>query len=218
MVPPAGVLHRPAAGRRRGGGGEPGGAGDARGQRLRELPPLPAGAAMPDKAAISVAVLDFVNKGPSIELANLRTAIAEMLAGDLSQYEGLRVAERVRVEQLLQERNLQQGLTDPAAAATKLGKALAADFLVTGAFSGKADTMTVEVALTKTGNPKPVAEWKERVPLAKLGEIEQQLAAKIVAGVGLREAESAARRPSRSRVPRRWWPSWRFGTSVLRST
>ena len=82
-----------------------------------ESPPLPSGAAAPSKTAISVAVLDFVDKGPSIELANLRTAIAEMLAGDLSQYEGLRVAERVRVEQLLQERNLQQGLTDPAAAA-----------------------------------------------------------------------------------------------------
>ena len=68
-----------------------------------------------------MAVLDFVDKGPSVELASLRTALAEMLAGDLSQYEGLRVVERVRVEQLLSERNLQQGLTDQAATA-QVGK------------------------------------------------------------------------------------------------
>ncbi len=37
---------------------------------------------------VTVAVLDFVDKGPSIELANLRTAMAEMLAGDLSRTRG----------------------------------------------------------------------------------------------------------------------------------
>ncbi len=165
---------------------------------------------------VTVAVLDFVDKGPSIELANLRTAIAEMLAGDLSQYEGLRVAERIRVEQLLRERNLQQGFTDQAAAA-QLGKALAADFLVTGSFSGKADTMTVEITLSKTGDAEPLAQWKERVPLAKLGETEQGLVAKLLAGMGLREPKRRAA-PSRSRGPRRWWPCWHCGTSAPRST
>ncbi len=40
---------------------------------------------------------------------------------------------------------------------------------MTGSFSGKADTMTVEITLSKTGDAEPLAQWKERVPLAKLG-------------------------------------------------
>jgi TolB-like protein len=149
-----------------------------------ELPALPASVTAPGKPAIAVAVLDFVDKGPSVELASLRTALAEMLAGDLSQYEGLRVVERVRVEQLLSERNLQQGLTDQAATA-QVAKALAADYLVEGSFVGKATAVTVEVSLSKTGEGKPIAQWKERVPLAKLAETEQQLVAKIVSGMGM---------------------------------
>jgi len=149
-----------------------------------DLPALPASVTAPGKPAIAVAVLDFVDKGPSVELASLRTALAEMLAGDLSQYEGLRVVERVRVEQLLSERNLQQGLTDQAAV-KQVGKALAADYLVEGSFVGKATAVTVEVSLSKTGEGKPISQWKERVPLAKLAETEQQLVAKILSGMGM---------------------------------
>ena len=45
----------------------------------------------------TVAVLGFADKGPSVELAPLRIALAEMLTGDLSQLEGIRAVERVRV-------------------------------------------------------------------------------------------------------------------------
>ena len=178
-----------------------------------DLPALPASVTAAAKPSISVAVLDFVDKGPSVELANLRTALAEMLAGDLSQYDGLRVAERVRVEQVLSERNLRQGFTDQAAT-VQVGKALAAEYLVTGSFSGKADAIAVEASLTKTGDPKPLAEWKESFPLAKLGEIEQQLVGKILGAWGS-HSQSVARRPSRSRARRPWWPSWRSGISAL---
>jgi TolB-like protein len=156
-----------------------------------ELPALPASVTAPGKPAIAVAVLDFADKGPSVELASLRTALAEMLAGDLSQYEGLRVVERVRVEQLLNERNLQQGLTQQAATA-QVAKALAADYLVEGSFVGKATAVTVEVSLSKTGEGKPIAQWKERVPLAKLAETEQQLVAKILSGIGMSQPKRRA--------------------------
>ena len=114
-----------------------------------------------------------------------------MLIGDLSQYEGIRVAERVRVEQVLSERNLRQGFTDQAAT-VQVGKALAAEYLVTGSFSGKADAIAVEASLTKTGDPKPLAEWKESFPLAKLGEIEQQLVGKILRCVGITQPKRRA--------------------------
>jgi len=43
----------------------------------------------------TVAVLGFADKGPSVELAPLRIALAEMLTGDLSQFEGVQTVEGV---------------------------------------------------------------------------------------------------------------------------
>ncbi len=42
----------------------------------------------------TIAVVDLLDKGPSVELAVLRTAFGEMLAGELSQYQGIGVVER----------------------------------------------------------------------------------------------------------------------------
>ncbi len=67
----------------------------------------------PSAADRTIAVLEFVDRGPSVELAVLRTALAEMLSGDLSQYQGLRVVERARVEQFLKESDLQMSITKP---------------------------------------------------------------------------------------------------------
>src|SRR5262245_39233572 len=61
----------------------------------------------------TIAVLEFVDKGPSVDLAVLRSALAEMITGDLSQFERLNVVERVRVDQFLKESNLQTiGIVD----------------------------------------------------------------------------------------------------------
>src|SRR5271168_4486113 len=60
-------------------------------------------------SAPTLAVLDFVDLGPAVELAVLRKGLAEMLAGDLSAYQGLDVVERGRVEHVLAETDLGRG-------------------------------------------------------------------------------------------------------------
>ncbi len=62
----------------------------------------------PQRRNLTVAVLGFADRGPSVELAPLRIALAEMLTGDLSQLEGIRAVERVRVAQFLGETNLSE--------------------------------------------------------------------------------------------------------------
>ncbi len=74
----------------------------------------------------AVAVLDFRDENPAVEPSPLPTAVAEMLSDDLSGYEGLRVVERMRVSEFIEEGNLQAGFID-AASLERAGKALAAD-------------------------------------------------------------------------------------------
>ncbi len=127
----------------------------------------------------TIAVLDLVDKGPSVELAVLRTAFAEMLAGDLSQYQGIGVVERVRVDQFLREAHLQKGFTD-AAAAQRAGQALAAEYLLTGSFSGKDETVSLDVSLFQLGEQEPILRWKQSGPVEKLSDMQQELAAKVL--------------------------------------
>lgn len=147
----------------------------------------------PQDESRTIAVLEFVDKGPSVELAVLRTALAEMLSGDLAQYEGLRVVERIRVDQFLREANLQGGFADTANVERAAG-ALAARYLVSGSFQGKDQTVTIEASLFEVGNQSPVAQWKESVPATALLDLEQDLVGKLLTALSVEE-------PRRRTVP-----------------
>ncbi len=136
----------------------------------------------------TIAVVDLVDKGPSVKLAVLRTAFAEMLSGDLSQYEGIRVVERVRVDHFLRETHLEKGFTD-AAAANRAGQALAAEYLLTGSFRGDDKTVTLGVSLFEVGKEEPLLRWKRSGPVEKLVDLEQELAGKVLVALGIADGE-----------------------------
>ncbi len=139
----------------------------------------------------TLAVLDLIDKGPSVELAVLRTAFAEMLSGDLSQYQGIRVVERVQVAQFLREANLQKGLRDTEAV-QRAGQALAAEYLLTGSFRGEDKTVTLDVSLFETGKNEPLLRWKRSGPVEKLIDLEQELTGKVLKALGI---DQPLRRP-----------------------
>jgi TolB-like protein len=137
-----------------------------------------------EEKAVSIAVLRFDDKGPSLELAVLRTAMAEMLVSDLSQYQGISLVERARAEQLLTERNLRQSLAEPATAAA-VGKTLAAEYLLFGSFAARPEEIAVEALLVKTGDPKPIMVWNESTAVSHLPDLEQRLLGKILVKLGI---------------------------------
>ena len=139
----------------------------------------------------TLAILDLVDKGPSVELAVLRTAFAEMLSGNLSQYQGIRVVERVRVDQFLREANLQKGLSDTEAV-QRAGQALAAEYLLTGSFCGEDRTVTLDVSLFETGKNEPLLRWKQSGPVEKLVDLERELTGKVLKALGV---DQPLRRP-----------------------
>ncbi|MEX2288225.1 MAG: CsgG/HfaB family protein [Planctomycetaceae bacterium] len=142
----------------------------------------------PSGAEVTVAIIDFADKGPSVELARLRTALAEMLTGDLSQYQGLRVVERMRVSQFLNETDLGKSGLAEGETAQKAGQTLAADYLLTGSFSGRGEDVTVEATLLKVGQDEPVAKWKLNSPAAQVIGLGNRLSTAVRDSLGLQQA------------------------------
>ena len=141
----------------------------------------------------TVAVLDFENKGTSVELANLGTAVSQMLISDLSGYAGLQVVERSGAGQLLHEKGLaESGLVEQPGNAAD-ARQLAADFVIVGSFKVRDQSIAIQATLLKVAGNKPVVEWEVSGPTGKLFELEQQLARRVAATFGL---DDASRRKS----------------------
>jgi TolB-like protein len=140
----------------------------------------------------TIAVLGFADKGPSIELAVLRTALAEGLSSELAQAQGVYVVERMQVEDFLRESSLKaSGLIDDAAR-QRAGQALAAQFLLSGTFQAVGSTITVEATLHATGIAKPHSQWKEAFPTEELFEFQQRLARNVLEAVGIKSPQRRA--------------------------
>lgn len=125
----------------------------------------------------SVAVLDLVDRGPSVQLAGLRTALPEMLTSDLSQIEGLQVVERLRIDQFLREATLPTILDRTAA--ERAGRVLAATHLVTGSYQAQGETVTVTVMLLEIGRDRPLVQWTKSAKVGGFFQLERELAQSI---------------------------------------
>jgi TolB-like protein len=138
-----------------------------------------------DRATVpALAVLDLVDRGPAVEMAVLRTAVAEMLSSDLAQVEGLRVVERVRVGQFLSESKLQAGFTDQANT-RRAGQALAADYLLGGSVQGTNQQMRIELVLRRVGRERPLGIWQEAATAETLPQVEALLLGKVLAALNI---------------------------------
>lgn len=147
-----------------------------------------------DAQDVHVAVLGFNDRGPSVTLAPLRNALSEMLAGDLSQYQGVRVVERARVERFLSEFNLGEAGLVEAGTARRAGEALTADYIVFGDFRGEEDTVSVDVSLFELTGTQPLGKWTVSASSDRLFALETKLLERVLAVLGHRT-------PARRQLP-----------------
>jgi TolB-like protein len=82
----------------------------------------------------TIAILYFENKGQRSEYDPLQKGLAEMVITDLSKVHSLKVVERIRLHQLVQEMNLSETDLVDQKTAPRLGKLLGAHRLVKGSF------------------------------------------------------------------------------------
>jgi tetratricopeptide (TPR) repeat protein len=102
----------------------------------------------------TIAILYFENKGQKQELNPLQKGLAEMVITDLTKVKSLKVVERLRLHEMMQELNLSETDLVDQRTAPRLGKLLGAYRLVKGSFfelSGDNINIDAFVARTKTG-------------------------------------------------------------------
>ena len=142
-----------------------------------------------------VAVLEFVDVGPSAELAPLRFALAEMLTARLGQYKRVDAVERQQVTQFLNETSLGASRLVDQSTAQQAGKVLTADYLLAGTFSGDNGKLTVNATVTKIGQEQPAAKWTFSALATDLFEIERQLASRTLELLGMTKPEMKTQPP-----------------------
>jgi TolB-like protein len=107
----------------------------------------PAAAAI--KGPTTVAVLEFENSSKKEDMEPLRKGLREMMMTDLSQVSSIKMVERGRLQDLLQEMKLAEGqFIDPATAA-KLGKGLAATAVLTGSYLAVGENIRIDARMVK---------------------------------------------------------------------
>jgi TolB-like protein len=103
----------------------------------------------------TIAILYFENKGQKAELNPLQKGLSEMVITDLSKVKSLKVVERVRLQELVQEMNLGETDIVDQKTAPRLGKLLGAYRLVKGSFFNLTDeklNIDAFVTQSKTGS------------------------------------------------------------------
>ncbi|MFO0428730.1 MAG: SUMF1/EgtB/PvdO family nonheme iron enzyme [Planctomyces sp.] len=135
---------------------------------------------------IRLAVIAFENKGRSLPHDRLGRTLSGLIAGNLSQYEGLEVLERQSAQGLQTEASLatQGKSTDGPDANSRES----AQYVLTGTSAVEKDKFLVTATLSQIGLGKPLGEWKLSGSLNEIEKIEADLSAKIIKAFRIKEA------------------------------
>src|SRR5690349_24759989 len=99
--------------------------------------------------ARTIAISYFDNNTGSAELDPLRKGLADMLITDLGNVGSLQIVERDRLNQVLGELKLSQSKFIDPKTAQKLGKGLAAEFIMTGGYAVSGDALRIDVRVVQ---------------------------------------------------------------------
>ncbi|HXT18439.1 MAG TPA: CsgG/HfaB family protein [Gemmatimonadaceae bacterium] len=158
---------------------------------------LPAVArAQDNRPVVVVFTFDNSSMGPGhADFEGIRTAVQDLLITDMASNTKIRLIDRARIAEVLQEQNMvQNGQIDPQTA-VRLGKLFGAQYAVTGAFisdpHGKAilTAHTIDVETSQIANPNSVNGTTDDV----LGMI-AQLSSRLASNLNLAPKPGAARR------------------------
>lgn len=158
---------------------------------------------------VPIAVLPFEDRGSYGQdeevLRALQLGLAAALASELSRHPRVRLADRARVSQALQQQNLGPGARMDAATAARVAGRVGARYAVTGNFADfygkfRADARVIDAQSSQivkvVSNSDPALQgW------ADLSRIVQMLADKVVIAIGLPPA------PGRAPEEARWVPT-----------
>lgn len=134
----------------------------------------------------TLAVMPLENLTKSAELDWLSAGIPESLISKLQNIRSLRLVERIRISKVISEIRLgQAGLVSPETA-QKAGKMLGADTVLIGSFAEFRGTIRVPVRLVKVETAQIITATESTGLLDRIFQLQDRLAEKLVANMGLR--------------------------------
>jgi TolB-like protein len=127
------------------------------------------------QAARTVAITYFDNNTGNAELGPLAKGLADMLITDLSNVTSLQIVERDRLNQVLGELKLGHSKFIDPKSAQKLGKGLAAEFIMTGGYALSGEVLRVDARVIEVASGKVRASEKVEGPKAEFFALEKEL-------------------------------------------
>ncbi|MFT3707874.1 MAG: CsgG/HfaB family protein [Archangium sp.] len=142
-----------------------------------------------------VSVLYFDNNSNDPELEFMRKGFTDLLITDLVAWDGVKVVERTRLEDVMKELKFQQTKYVDKASAAKLGKILSATYLIYGSILPGGTQVNVEARLVRASDGVVIFTVREVDERNKIFDLEQRLANQIVAKIDSKlSANAQARR------------------------
>jgi TolB-like protein len=111
-------------------------------------------------SARTIAIAYFDNNTGKAELDPLRKGLADMLITDLGNVSSLQIVERDKLNQVLDELKLSKSKFIDPRTAQKLGKGLAAEFIMTGSYVLGGDTLRIDVRVVEVKTGRVAASEK----------------------------------------------------------
>jgi TolB-like protein len=136
---------------------------------------LPASAA--DKPTVAVLYFGYGGKTPEMEV--LRKGLAQMMISDLSGFGTVRLVERDRLQEILDELNLAQSSKFDAATVAKVGKLLGAQYLVMGDYFDLLNNLRVDARVIEVQTGQIIRSLGARGSADEFFTLEQKLSQDI---------------------------------------
>lgn len=146
---------------------------------LATLSSGPAALAQKKVARPTVAILYFDYDGSSEEMGFLRKGLTQMLVSDLSDVTEVDIVERVRLQDAIEELELNRTNKIDQSSASRIGKLLGARYLVMGGYFDIAGTLRMDARVVEVETGKVVASLGKHGKAADFIDLEQHLASEL---------------------------------------
>jgi TolB-like protein len=132
-------------------------------------------------------ILDFDNNSGIRKYNSLGKGLADMLTTDLTYVKGLKIVEREKLRIIMTEMNLSKSKYINKNNALKLGKGLAADWILKGSFTTVKGRMRIDVNIISTETGEIVESASVEGWVTKFFDLERRLIQKIIKSIHTKE-------------------------------
>ncbi len=146
-------------------------------------------AVTPNANAKRIAVLYFDSGSDNAELTRLKKGLADMIISDLSKINMLNVIERARLEEILKEQKLNNSKEFDPATASKVGKLLGVQYILTGSFFDLMGSMRMDARIIDVETGKIIKSEGIDGATNTFFDLEKKLVVKIASGLNVELAD-----------------------------